>query len=96
MINAMSVKCLGCTTETCPGPSLQRNAPLQLPAETHAKDNALPPAHKECEYPKGGFVAECFQFDIHSKSQDKGLSFYEDFSDKHLCLPLLCLVFSPL
>lgn len=48
----VSVKSLGCTIETCLGPSLQRNAPLQFPPETYAKNNPLPSAHKECEYPK--------------------------------------------
>lgn len=52
LFSHVSVKSLVCTTETCLGPSLQRNAPLQLPPETHAKDNSLPSANKECEYPK--------------------------------------------
>lgn len=75
MSNTMS---LDCTVETRSGSSLQRNAPLQFPPETHAKNNALPSAYKECEYPEWSLARKRFDFILYSKRK-KTLSLHGDF-----------------
>lgn len=38
-----------CFAEVGIRPTMQGHAPVQLPAEAHAEDHSLPPAHQKCE-----------------------------------------------